>query len=104
MAELKTNTVLQYDDDFKEVKSWGYPALYNKQSKKNKNKEKRPVELFKLYLGNCLKKPKLPVPYKQAITDYLRELGKVNNNKKKIFLNFDFQHYNNFFFLNFLFI
>ncbi|CAB4491838.1 unnamed protein product [Rhizophagus irregularis] len=39
----------------------------------------KPVELFKLYLGNCLEKyrPKLPVDYKKAISDYLCEIGKV---------------------------
>jgi hypothetical protein len=34
--------------------------------------------LFKLYLGNLVDnlKPKLPVDYKKAITDYLREIGR----------------------------
>ncbi|CAB4437338.1 unnamed protein product [Rhizophagus irregularis] len=38
----------------------------------------KPVELFKLHLGDLLEefKPKLPVDYKKAITDYLREIGK----------------------------
>ncbi|PKY54912.1 hypothetical protein RhiirA4_502783 [Rhizophagus irregularis] len=37
------------------------------------------VELFKLCLGNLRKhlRPKLPVDYKKAITDYLKEIGKV---------------------------
>ena len=102
MSELKTNTVLQYDDDFKEVKSWGYPALCSTQPKKKSN-DKKPVELFKLHLGNCLEKdrPKLPVDYKQAITDYLCELGKVNNEKKDLFLTkFEFPHHNNFYLFN----
>src|SRR5688572_29780989 len=75
VSELKTNTVLQYDDDFKKVTSWGYPALY-KGSKKS-----YPVELFKLHFGNCSEehRPELPVPFKKAITDYLCELGKVND-------------------------
>ena len=35
--------------------------------------------MFKLHLGDLLDdlKPKLPVEYKKAITDYLREIGKV---------------------------
>jgi len=48
--------------------------------KKGENKlETRPVELFKLHLGNLDEKlrPKLPVKYKKAITDYLEEIGKV---------------------------
>ncbi|GES97268.1 hypothetical protein GLOIN_2v1838167 [Rhizophagus clarus] len=78
---LKTNTILQYEtDDFKKVDSWGYKALYSKPSKRS-TVEARPIELFKLYLGNCLDKfkPKLPEPltYKKAITDYLCEMGKL---------------------------
>lgn len=81
---LKTNTILQYKtDEFKEVESWGYKALYSKPSRKSRNDEARPIELFKLYLGNCLEKyrRKLPEPltYRKAITDYLYEMGKVNN-------------------------
>ncbi|GBC08039.1 hypothetical protein RclHR1_07890006 [Rhizophagus clarus] len=74
---LKTNTVLQYDSEYKNVVEWGYPAL---SKRKNKNKV-RPVELFKLHLGNLQEnlKPKLPdkLGYKKAITDYLREIGKL---------------------------
>ena len=35
VSELKTNIVLQYENDFKEVKSWGYPALYNNTQPKD---------------------------------------------------------------------
>ncbi|GBB95722.1 hypothetical protein RclHR1_00260027 [Rhizophagus clarus] len=79
----RTNTVLQYDDDFENVKSWGHNALYlkPKRNKFNNDGRKRIVELFKLYLGNCSDKlkPKLPEPltYKKAIADYLREMGKL---------------------------
>ncbi|GBB95714.1 hypothetical protein RclHR1_00260019 [Rhizophagus clarus] len=79
MGKLKTNTVLQYKDDFKEVELWGYPALYKKSN--GKSNETKPVELFKLHLGNCLEKfkPKLPkqLTYKQAITDYLYNIGEL---------------------------
>ena len=77
---FKTNTVLQYKTNLEDVDLWGYKALYKKPNKKSKDKEMKPVELFKLYLGNCLKKyrPDLPVDYKKAITDYLCEFGKVN--------------------------
>ncbi|RIA82245.1 hypothetical protein C1645_862964 [Glomus cerebriforme] len=79
MGNLRTNTVLQYKNDFEEVESWGYPALCKKPNRRNK--ETKPIELFKLYLGNCLEKlrPKLPekVTYKRAITDYLCEVGKL---------------------------
>ncbi|PKY39922.1 actin-like ATPase domain-containing protein [Rhizophagus irregularis] len=74
---LKTNTVLQYDSGFNNVVEWGSLALTNR---KNKD-EKRPVELFKLYLGNLPKhrRPKLPprFDFKKAITDYLYEIGKL---------------------------
>ncbi|EXX65250.1 hypothetical protein RirG_135050 [Rhizophagus irregularis DAOM 197198w] len=61
-GRFKTNTVLQYDDEFNNVKQ---------------NSE--PVKLFKLYLGDLSDnlKPKLPIDYKKAITDYLREIGMV---------------------------
>ncbi|RGB26164.1 hypothetical protein C1646_721887 [Rhizophagus diaphanus] len=84
VGQLKTNTVLQYDDEYNNVKLWGAPALVKKQgrsrTRRQKNNENdKPVELFKLHLGDLLEelKPKLPVDYKKAITDYLREIGKV---------------------------
>ncbi|GES97255.1 hypothetical protein GLOIN_2v1484166 [Rhizophagus clarus] len=79
VGKYKTNTVLQYSDDYKEVKSWGQQALSKKVNKKSKEIERKPVELFKLYLGNCLEKnrPKLPLDYKKVIADYLREIGKL---------------------------
>jgi hypothetical protein len=82
MGKLKTNTVLQYKNGFKEVELWGCPALCKKPNRKNKNNETKPIELFKLHLGNCLDKfkPKLPeqLTYKQAISDYLSKMGEVN--------------------------
>ncbi|CAG8725936.1 8764_t:CDS:2 [Rhizophagus irregularis] len=81
---LKTNTVLQYKDGFEEVELWGHPALCKKPNTKGKDNETRPIELFKLYLGNCLDKhkPVLPEPlnYKKVITDYLHEIGKFMEN------------------------
>ncbi|RIA87530.1 hypothetical protein C1645_807256 [Glomus cerebriforme] len=70
----KTNTVLQYDRNFVNVinvEQWGYP-----ESNPNETKQ---VELFKLHLGNLQEylKPKLPVDYKKAITDFLYKLGKL---------------------------
>ena len=48
---------------------------------KDINDDNKPVELFKLHLSNLPdhKKPILPVglDYKTAISDYLREIGKV---------------------------
>jgi hypothetical protein len=82
-CSFKTNTVLQYDSNFINVKQWGYPALSkrpNRRNQKEKNEsETRPVELFKLHLTCNLEKPYLPVElnYQKAITDYLREIGKV---------------------------
>ncbi|PKC17262.1 actin-like ATPase domain-containing protein [Rhizophagus irregularis] len=72
---FKTNTVLQYDSKFENVVEWGFPAISNRKNKV------RPVELFKLYLGNLQEnlKPRLPdkLGYKKAITDYLCEIGKL---------------------------
>ncbi|KAF0513862.1 actin-like ATPase domain-containing protein [Gigaspora margarita] len=80
IGRLKTNTVLQYDEEFNEVESWGFPALAKRpKRKKGYQTDSKPVELFKLHLGNLFEdmKPKLPVDYKKAITDYLREIGKL---------------------------
>ncbi|CAG8662851.1 6583_t:CDS:2 [Rhizophagus irregularis] len=76
---MKTNTVLQYDEDYEDVIAWGAKALAGEPSKKAKNNQPRPVELFKLHLGDVpeSKKPKLPdgITPERAITDYLREMG-----------------------------
>jgi hypothetical protein len=83
-CQFKTNTVLQYKENKNDVKSWGYPALAKRPDRRNfdKNKQDCVVELFKLQLGNLnkdLKKKYEPsVNYKKAITDYLREIGKVS--------------------------
>ncbi|CAG8471177.1 2338_t:CDS:2 [Funneliformis caledonium] len=53
--------VLQYDDKYNNVISWGFPALV-KRSYRRKLKNKF--------------KPKLPIGYIKAIMDYLREIGK----------------------------
>jgi hypothetical protein len=51
----------------------------------------KPIELFKLHLGNCLEKfkPKLPKPltYKKAIADYLCKIGEVNKQQILYLLN-----------------
>jgi hypothetical protein len=64
---------------------WGAPALAKKPNRRitkqndQDNKRNKPVELFKLCLSNLDEylKPKLPVDFKKAITDYLKEIGKV---------------------------
>ncbi|CAB4424820.1 unnamed protein product [Rhizophagus irregularis] len=92
-GNLKTNTVLQYDSDFENVEKWGYPALSKRPNRKNQKSGTRPVELFKLHLGNLSDnvKPKLSVEYKKAITDYLHEIGKViKDNIKKTWHSIDF--------------
>jgi hypothetical protein len=81
IGQLKTNTVLQYDEHFDTVEAWGNPALAKRQKKKDRGRTApKPVELFKLHLGNIPeeKKPILPpgLSYKKAITDYLRAMGK----------------------------
>ncbi|CAB4408748.1 unnamed protein product [Rhizophagus irregularis] len=79
---LKTNTVLQYDEDFLQIDAWGSPALAKRQRKKDRTSNPpKPIELFKLHLGDIPeeKKPILPpsLSYKKAISDYLREMGKL---------------------------
>ncbi|CAG8601319.1 20657_t:CDS:2 [Rhizophagus irregularis] len=81
ISQFKTNTVLQYDYEYNNVLLWGAPALASRPNRRiERNK---PVELFKLWLGNLDEhlKPHLPVDYKKAITDYLREIGKVIKDK-----------------------
>ncbi|CAG8537786.1 21895_t:CDS:2 [Rhizophagus irregularis] len=70
-GQFRTNTVLRYDDEFNNVLYWGARAL------KNRKQNSEPVKLFNLYLGDLPDnlKPKLPIDYKKAITDYLREFG-----------------------------
>ncbi|PKK57290.1 hypothetical protein RhiirC2_858276 [Rhizophagus irregularis] len=82
-GRFKTNTVLQYDDDFEKVTEWGKLAFAKKVERKNMDKdEPKSVGLFKLYLGSFGKldddlKPKIPVDYKKAIADYLREWERI---------------------------
>ncbi|CAG8506899.1 13877_t:CDS:2 [Ambispora leptoticha] len=79
----KTNTVLQYNENW-EVECWGHAALAREPSKRKKSKaiDSHPVELFKLHLADIdyTKKPKLPaeISYKDAITDFLKEMEKAN--------------------------
>ncbi|CAG8574547.1 6288_t:CDS:2, partial [Acaulospora colombiana] len=78
--QYKTNTVLQYDSSGKHVEEWGYPALA-KPPTANVDNSKRPVELFKLYLGDIPEEEKPPLPdgltYDKAIIDYLHELAEA---------------------------
>ncbi|CAG8560657.1 13331_t:CDS:2 [Racocetra persica] len=83
VGQFKTNTALLYDNDLSEIKAWGRSALAEKPSKRRPQRSNNSihVELFKLHLGDIPDddKPILPenLHYKQAITDYLRELGKI---------------------------
>ncbi|GBC06842.1 hypothetical protein RclHR1_07090001 [Rhizophagus clarus] len=91
-GQLKTNTVLQYDQDFNKVLKWGAPALFRRRSRRDESRETKVVELFKLCLGNLEEnlKPKLPIDYKKAITDYLTEFGKVIKTKIEASCNLNF--------------
>jgi len=66
------------------VISWGQPALYKRPNRRralDQNKQKYVAELFKLHLGKLFghyKDHNLPVEYKKAITNYLREIGNVS--------------------------
>ncbi|CAJ0835891.1 3671_t:CDS:2 [Entrophospora sp. SA101] len=81
-SPYKPNTVLQYDEDYKEVVSWGADALRSEPRRRKRHTYKllpRLVEDFKLHLENIpeSQKPKLPpgITFDKAITDYLREMG-----------------------------
>lgn len=57
--------------------------MAKRQRKKDRTSNPpKPIELFKLHLGDIPeeKKPILPpsLSYKKAISDYLREMGKLN--------------------------
>ncbi|KAF0557275.1 actin-like ATPase domain-containing protein [Gigaspora margarita] len=94
VGQFKTNTALLYNNELSEVKAWGLSALAEKPRKRRpQNSDKSiHVELFKLYLGDISddKKPILPknMNYKQAITDYLRELVKDTIDKRWPGVNF----------------
>ncbi|CAH1757951.1 9892_t:CDS:2 [Entrophospora sp. SA101] len=86
----KTNTVLQYDEDYKDIVSWGADALSSEPSRRKNHSNKplpRPLEYFKLHLGDVpeSKKPKLPpgITFQKVITDYLREI-EFNEKSKTI--------------------
>ncbi|KAG9293843.1 hypothetical protein G9A89_019181 [Geosiphon pyriformis] len=77
----KTNTVLQYDSDWK-VNAWGFAALAKEPSRRDRNAiDPAPVELFKLHLADMSeeKKPKMPIGlnFRTAITDFLSEMQKL---------------------------
>ncbi|CAG8565160.1 9924_t:CDS:2 [Ambispora gerdemannii] len=81
---LKINTVLQYDENFNNVIAWGSQALVGEPQRRRKKtaaNSSKPIELFKLHLGNIPEeqKVKLPpnCPAEKAITDYLREMEEV---------------------------
>nr|CAG8460612.1 7376_t:CDS:10 [Entrophospora candida] len=87
-SPYKLNTVLQYDEDYKEVVSWGADALRSEPSRRKRHTYKllpRPVEDFKLHLENIpeSQKPKLPpgITFDKAITDYLREMESTEYTK-----------------------
>ncbi|PKC13941.1 actin-like ATPase domain-containing protein [Rhizophagus irregularis] len=93
-GSFKTPTVLKYDNDFYKVISWGIPALAERTNRrKNNADDSKPVELFKLHLGNIKENPYLPggLDYKKAITDYLHEIGEMMKAYlKKTYKSLDF--------------
>ncbi|EXX69312.1 uncharacterized protein OCT59_010004 [Rhizophagus irregularis] len=83
-GHYKMNTVLQYDEKLDKAVSWGKPAFAKRAERKSKAQdEPKSVGLFKLHLGKLQDdlKPKIPVDYKIAITDYFREMGKLIKSK-----------------------
>lgn len=82
VGQLKTNTVLKYDDEYNRVKLWGAPALAKRPSRRRPDNEgSKPIEKFKLHLGDIADKykPYLPsqIKHEKAITDYLGKIGEV---------------------------
>ncbi|RGB42330.1 hypothetical protein C1646_810066, partial [Rhizophagus diaphanus] len=76
VGTYKVPTVLSYDDEYKNVQSWGYKALAELEINFTiESRRRKPVELFKLLLGKMEIEP--PLPHEKAISDYLHELGRV---------------------------
>ncbi|CAG8521271.1 8783_t:CDS:2 [Racocetra fulgida] len=79
----KIPTILQYDENFENVISWGFAAMASEPKRKTKTKSTPSslVELFKLHLGNIPneQKPVLPsqITPERAITDYLRKMAEA---------------------------
>ncbi|CAB5206772.1 unnamed protein product [Rhizophagus irregularis] len=68
------------NDDYQDIHTNDiWPMVAALRPSKNRKQNSEPVKLFKLYLGDLSDnlKPKLPIDYKKAITDYLREIGMV---------------------------
>ncbi|RIB24215.1 hypothetical protein C2G38_2169221 [Gigaspora rosea] len=80
-GHLKTPTVIKYtDNNYDTVKLWGYPALAQRPRKrKDGDIDSRPIEHFKLHLGDLPEnlKPALPISETRVITDYFREIGNL---------------------------
>ena len=79
----KAPTALLYDNEYKNVTSWGSLALEEEPDEVSDDQEQRPrpVELFKLHISNLKKidKPWLPhqLSYEKAIEDYLTQMRKL---------------------------
>ncbi|CAB5350223.1 unnamed protein product [Rhizophagus irregularis] len=52
----KINTVLQYDEDYEDIITWGAKALAIEPSRRDRNNKQppKPIELFKFHLGNVI--------------------------------------------------
>ncbi|CAB4459700.1 unnamed protein product [Rhizophagus irregularis] len=88
----KIPTAVKYDESLN-LTSWGYSALAVKPNKDIKSSDIKPAEKFKLHLSNMENKPPLPkgLHHETAITDYLREMGKIMKDAiKKSYQNIDF--------------
>ncbi|CAG8444328.1 14803_t:CDS:2 [Dentiscutata erythropus] len=64
-GKFKTNTVLQYNENYEGVVEWGARALVPEISRRESRVENlpRPIELFKLHLGNVPKDQKSKLPF-----------------------------------------
>src|SRR5256885_1986055 len=75
--------MLEYDEDGN-VKAWGLSTFQTKRNRGSRvNTESTQIaELFKLNLSEKEQLEKLPLPagidHKKAISDFLREMGKVS--------------------------
>ncbi|CAG8540009.1 9496_t:CDS:2, partial [Dentiscutata heterogama] len=89
-GQFKTNTVLQYNENYEGVVEWGARALVPEISRRESRAENlpRPIELFKLHLGNVSKDQKSKLPFglttERVITDYLRKMGEVKLIKETV--------------------
>ncbi|POG64101.1 hypothetical protein GLOIN_2v1678543 [Rhizophagus irregularis DAOM 181602=DAOM 197198] len=71
-GQVKTNTVLQYDNDYNEVKLWGAPALAKKQGRKKRRKTVATAWPMVDYFENVLLVITIPAEFSETAKAIMR--------------------------------